>query len=385
MILSANSSTHIKTGGKSYLYFGGTNYLSLAQRPELLKAANEAFATYGFSSGASRLTSGENELLLELEDNLKSFAEFEAAIVLPAGFMSNQVVAESIAGDCDAFISYRNAHASIKAAIAQTKKPVYYIDDFAPAKGASDLLYSPSTLRKHFSLSPKSVLAFFCESLDALTGNLNPIAELLALSKDGDLIVLDEAQTFGVLGKHGRGLLETLEMKGPNFEAQERLIVTGTFSKAIGTYGGFVLASKELAEKIRSESISYRGSTTLPPLICAASSESLRLIKNEAKSNLELLKQNIEFLNKVLFAAAFFDQAALTKSTPIYFLEGFKNPEAFRNSLEKAGIYIPSIRNYFKEMALPGLRWTIQARHSKEDLLRLAACLRKNQINQSSN
>ena len=75
MPIQKNSSTSVTLDGRDYIYFGGTNYLGLAHRPELLRAATEAFNQYGFSAGASRLTSGENELILALEQELSETLE----------------------------------------------------------------------------------------------------------------------------------------------------------------------------------------------------------------------------------------------------------------------------------------------------------------------
>src|ERR1700677_3640700 len=96
MVIEANKSTTVTVDGIEYIYFGGTNYLGLAHRPELMQASARAFEKYGFSAGASRLTSGENDLMLQLEKELSDFANAESAVVLPAGFMSNAVVVDAI-------------------------------------------------------------------------------------------------------------------------------------------------------------------------------------------------------------------------------------------------------------------------------------------------
>src|ERR1700751_5980330 len=123
MVLVANRSTSVTIGGKDYLYFGGTNYLGLAQRRELIEAADKAFAAFGFSAGASRLTSGEHELLLSLEEELSQFAGAQRSVVLPAGFMSNQVMVDALDQSVDIWVMDRTAHASIQSALRTSRKP----------------------------------------------------------------------------------------------------------------------------------------------------------------------------------------------------------------------------------------------------------------------
>ena len=98
MPIEANNSTSVTVDGVTYAYFGGTDYLGLAHRPELMRAAEKAFQSYGFSAGFSRLTSGESDLLLQLEDSLSEFARSEAALVLTAGYMSNFAVVDALDG-----------------------------------------------------------------------------------------------------------------------------------------------------------------------------------------------------------------------------------------------------------------------------------------------
>ncbi len=358
MALHNNRSTYVKRNNRDFLYFGGTNYLGIAHRQELLDAASMAFLDYGFSSGASRLTSGENEILLSLERAFAEFANAEASLVLPAGYMSNQAVVEGLDAEVDAWVLPKIAHSSIKSALHQTRKPVIVAEWLDSSENSS--------WRDRHELGIYRSIGIFSEPIDALTGKIKEINNLVNQASKRDYVILDEAQSIGVLGETGRGALQYFSLKpGSN------LIRTGTFSKAIGAYGGFVLASKELIDLIKERSSCFKGSTSLPPLVCAATRASLRLIDNDASTTLMQLRQNIAHLNQLLRDCQFgpcLNNSNIQSSTPIYYMPYVKGMERVFDTLPKRNIYIPSMSNYFPGVSEIGLRWTIQSGHRSDEL-----------------
>lgn len=363
MILKGNRSTHVRIDNKDYLYFGGTNYLGLAHRIELQEAASKCFSEYGFSSGASRLTSGENEILVALENELAAFADCESALVLPAGFISNQALVEGINKYVDAFVISDPCHAAIKCAVHQSTKPVL-VD-------RPQNCHSSESIRERLGIAPDQVLAVFTEPIDALSGRLAQVEQIRNQLSSQDFLILDEAQSFGVLGNTGAGAKEHFSLA-----ADECLVRTGTFSKAVGTYGGFVLASRRITDSIKQNSASFRGSTSLPPLICAASRESLRLIKEDFDSTIKRLRQNILFLSQKLPTLGFKRDG--DAAVPIFYLPYSPGLKKIQDNLPERGIYIPSMSNYFPGQSQLGLRWTIQSAHKTEDLEELISVFRWN-------
>ncbi|MBX9686156.1 MAG: pyridoxal phosphate-dependent aminotransferase family protein [Candidatus Obscuribacterales bacterium] len=350
MRLSSNRSTHVEFEGKNYLYFGGTNFLGLAQRPELIEAALAAFEKFGLSSGASRLTSGDNEELAGLERELAQFAASQSALVLPAGFLSNQAVVEGLDHKVDVWIAFAKAHASIHAALKHSKKEVLFLED--PECGAA-----ADGLREHLGLTSRMRIGLFLEPIFPLKGRLASVCEIRARLAEKDILILDEAQSMGVLGENGRGAIEHFKLPPLN------LIRTGTFSKAFGAYGGFVLADPDNLDLIRSRAASVGGSTSLPPAICAAARASIRLIENEPESNIQKLNANIIYLNRLL------SEIDLASSkVPIFYQEASPRLAEIREKLLEEQIYLPSVSSYFSSSSQIGLRWTIQAAHSREQL-----------------
>lgn len=338
MLIEENIGTRVTLDGQPFTYFGGTNYLGMAHRTELIEAGNRAFRKYGFSSSASRLTSGENILLLELENFLSDFANFEASVVLPAGFLSNLAVVDAIGEFVEGWLIQPFAHSSIRSAIATSSKPIYTIGQDEPPVGAS--------------------LGVFLEPINPLTGELTDVPGIARSASSESYIVLDEAHSFGVLGANGGGAAEHFKLD------KARLVTTGTFSKAIGAYGGFVLATKDVIARIKEKSGSYRGSTPLSPVVCAAALASLRVISSDRESTVKALRSNIEIVNARL------QKAGMDKKTPIpifYMLNPIDLP-ALEDELRAEKIYVPVVGSYFKAACDLAFRWTIHATHTPDEI-----------------
>jgi 7-keto-8-aminopelargonate synthetase-like enzyme len=207
-------------------------------------------------------------------------------------------------------------------------------------------------------------LGYFAEPIDPLLGTLFDLPALHSTLDKSDVLVLDEAHSFGVLGEHGRGALEHF-----NIKPSTQIVRTGTFSKAFGAQGGFILADAQQIDKIKRTSNSFKVSTPLSPVSCAASRESLRLVAKEPQSTIKKLKANIEYANSRLSADGFPQMAA--NVVPIYHLPDSPAVRNLRERLPGMGMYLPSVTSYFADFCEIGLRWTLQAGHDREQLDKL--------------
>lgn len=350
LTIEENRGTSVTLDGQQYTYFGGTNYLGLAQRKELLDAGTEAFRKYGFSSSASRLTSGESSLLLELEAYLAEFAQFEAALVLPAGFLSNLAVVDALADLVDAWVIQPHAHSSIRSALATSGKPIHIM---VAANGADngDLFCAPAMV-------PGYRLGIFVEPINPLTGELAKLPAIAAAAPAGSYIIMDEAHSFAVLGTFGGGAAQHFNLE------KKHLIVTGTFSKALGAYGGFVLAAREIVGLIKEKSGSYRGSTPLSPVVCAAALSALQLVKLDRAGTIDLLRANVNAVNERLHKNGMRKESPV----PIFYLLNPVQLPALEDELLAAKICVPVVGSYFKSACDLAFRWTIHATHKAADI-----------------
>lgn len=351
MQIQANKSTIVVIDGKEYIYFGGTNYLGLSHREELLKAATEAFEQFGFSAGASRLTSGENTLLMAFEQELAEFARAESAVLLPAGFVTNAAVVDALDEEVDVWIAAANAHGSIINALAQSRKGVVLLD------------YPLENIRERAKVNESCTLGIFTEPVDPLLGIVTDVQQLCSQTAKQDYVILDEAHSFGVLGAAGRGAFEHFNL------SEDRVIRTGTMSKALGTSGGFVIGLQPIIDRLKTQSSYFKLSTPLSPVVCAAAQTALRLLRDDSASTIHALKKSVARVNKGLVELGYSEFA--DHQIPIYHLSNSIRLGQLRDELPKLGIFVPAVTRYFADSGQAGLRWTVQAGHTEAQLDKL--------------
>jgi 7-keto-8-aminopelargonate synthetase and related enzymes len=360
LIVSGNKSTEIEIEGRKLIYFGGTNYLGMAHRKELLDAVNSAFERFGLSAGASRVTSGEHELLTDLEREIAAFCSAEAAIVMPAGFMANTAAAESIEEDVDAWLVDERAHASILQAVLKTGKEV--------------IVYQTQLLDRAFRERvgrAKGRLGVFCETVNILTGQVTDLERIVNFVVPDDVIIIDEAHSLGVLGDTGGGIV-TMR---PSLRWPANLIRTGTFSKAFGSFGGFAVSSRAMIDQFHAKAPSLKGSTPLPPALCAASLKALEVARKEL-SLFDRLRGNIDLVNRKLIGLGF--ENFRDHQVPIFCLPDSPALQAIQADLKESRLFIPSMSKYTIRPGVEiGLRWTVQSGHTQEHFDELFGLLDK--------
>jgi len=360
MIIESNHSTEIQIGGRRYTYFGGTNYLGLAHHPALLAAAQSTFSHFGLSPGAARSTSGDHSEICALEKDLAAFCKTDSAVVLPAGYLSNSAVYEGLDATVDAWMVRNNAHSSITMTLERSKKPVivFKIEELSPS------------FRREHNLEGKR-LGIFCEPVDIVTGQLQDLVKIAHFADKSDLIVIDECHSLGVLGDTGRGITEHLS----DFKTPAKVLRTGTFSKAFGAYGGLIVGDHAALDAIRGVKL-VNGSTPLPAVICAAGKMALKLVHDQP-SLIAGLKKNVSYVNSALVGMGYLQFR--NNVVPIFSLADSEKMGKTKEALTKNGIFLPSIAAYPTASGIRiGLRWTVQAGHTKEQLNSLIAVLEEN-------
>ena len=101
------------TKAKGVLNFCANNYLGLANNPELMKAARDSYAKYGYGMSSVRFICGTQTVHKELEHALSEFLGTEDTILYSSCFDANGGLFETITTEKDAIISDALNHASI--------------------------------------------------------------------------------------------------------------------------------------------------------------------------------------------------------------------------------------------------------------------------------
>ena len=251
------------------------DYLGMGQHPEVIDAFVNAAKAVGAGAGGTRNISGTSSYHVELERELCNFHHKEAALIFTSGYIANQCALSTLARFLPGCIVYSDAnnHASMIEGIKNGKSDKHIWRH-------NDVDHLEFLLKQSPKEQPK-IVAF--ESVYSMDGDLCPIKEIIKVSKKYNaLTYLDEVHGVGLYGEHGGGLSEKMNV------TSELDIIEGTLAKGFGIMGGYIAASKNIADVIRSFAPGFIFTTSMPPSIAAAAIASIRVVKNNNSLRLEL-------------------------------------------------------------------------------------------------
>ena len=364
--MEGRQSCRVLLDGREVLMLCSNNYLGLADHPALSRAAMAATELYGTSSGASRLVSGTMELHQLLESAVASFKQTEAGIVFNSGYCANTGIIAALAGRGDVIFSDRLNHASIiDGALLSGARLVRYPH--------CDHCALERLLAKQRGTGRCLIVSDGVFSMD---GDIAPLRELAKLKKSYDAILMvDDAHATGVLGSHGRGSAELLDVQA------DVDIHMGTFGKALGSFGAYAALSTDLRELLVNRARSFIFSTSLPPAVLSASLAALELVQSpEGLALRERLSANSSLFRGLLSHAGFSLGNSATQIVPI--MSGDAGVTmSFSEQLLEQGVFVQGIRPPTVPSGACRLRCTVMATHAAEDLTwaaeRIAAVARR--------
>jgi 8-amino-7-oxononanoate synthase len=337
--------------GRSVLLLCSNNYLGLATDERVKRAAGEALDTYGAGATGSRLISGNLDPYRQLEQELAAFKGTEAALVFTSGYQANVGTIPALVEAGDAIFSDALNHASLidGARLSRADILVYRHRD------AEDL---ESKLRARAAARRKLILT---ETVFSMDGDLAPLEDIVFLGKKyGALVMVDEAHATGVFGDTGAGLVEALGLQ------QKVDIQMGTFSKALGSLGGYTAGNRELIAFLIHRARSFVFTTGLPPAVVAASTEALRIVRQEPERrqalwrNVAQLRQGIERLGYSLGPTE-------SQILPILLFDDRRTMAACRYLLRQ-GLFVQGIRPPTVPAGTARLRLSPMATHVERDI-----------------
>jgi 8-amino-7-oxononanoate synthase len=345
--------------GREVLVFCSNNYLGLATDPRLKRAAHDAVEKYGCGATGSRLISGNLPLYDELETELAAFKGAEAALVFSSGYHANIGAVTALVETGDAIFSDALNHASLidGSRLSRADVVVYRhceLDDLEAG------------LRSRAAARRKLIVT---ESVFSMDGDLAPLREIAWLAeKYGAMLLVDEAHATGVFGPTGAGLVEALGLQN------QVHVQMGTFSKALGSLGGYLAAGSELIDYFINRSRSFIFTTGLPPATLAASAEAIRIVRSEPGGRAALLR-NVARLREELSDIGFDPGPSRSQILPVLIGNDRKVMAACRFLLRR-GVFVQGIRPPTVPSGTARLRITPMASHESEDLATAVAAFR---------
>lgn len=260
------SPTTAKIRGRDCILLGTNNYLGLTFDEAAIEAACEATREYGTGTTGSRVANGSYEGHQDLELQIAEFYGRKKAILFTTGYQANVGFMSAIAGRDDYVLIDSESHASIYDGCRLSSATILHFRHNDPV----DL---EKRLRR---LPPEACKLVVTEGIFSMRGDQAPLKEISQITKQyGAYLIVDEAHSLGVLGENGRGLAEA---EGVEDDVD---FILGTFSKSVGTIGGFCVSNHTELDTVRLVARAYLFSASLPPSIVASGSATLKRIKND--------------------------------------------------------------------------------------------------------
>ena len=254
--------------GREMINLCANNYLGLANHPEVLKAAHEALARYGYGVASVRFICGTQSVHRELEERLSAYLSMEDTILYSSCFDANGGLFETLLDEQDAVISDALNHASIIDGIRLCKaRRLRYANN--------DLNELEQALKDSQDARVRMIATDGVFSMDGSIAKLKEICDLA--DRYGALVMVDDSHATGFMGARGRG---SHELRGVIGRID---ILTGTLGKALGgASGGYVAARREIVGWLRQRSRPYLFSNSIPPPVAAATLRVLDLLEGSA-------------------------------------------------------------------------------------------------------
>jgi len=341
---------------RTFSYFSGCDYFRLARHPRVAQAALAALRINGLNVAASRRTTGNHRIYALLEAALAKFFQAESALVLPDGYFAPIAAAQALAGEFTQVFVDELAHGALLDAARMFGCPV------KPFKHRDAGALAKLTVKR----GRHSRAIVLTDGMFSHDGSVAPLREYLKVLPAHGLLLVDDAHGAGVLGATGKGSLEHENV------SRQRIIQCATLSKAWGAYGGVVLSSRALREKIIERSRVFAGTTPLPPPLAGAALTALNILQREP-SRRKRLRQNTRQVRTRLRAAGW---DIVEMPGPIIRLPAMdeQNAAELKSRLLAAGIYPPFLK-YGNAFAGGYFRFVISSEHTRAQLDKVIALL----------
>lgn len=340
----------IQINGKRVLNMCANNYLGLANNPRMDKAAKDAIDKFGVGPGAVRSIAGTQSIHIQLDQEVAKFKHVEAALTLQGGFVANQAVIAPLVGKGDTILSDELNHASIidGARLSGAKIKVFKHCDM---ESLEELLKGENDGRV-------LVITDGVFSMDGDVADLPKIVELC--EKYGAMSMVDDAHGEGVLGVGGRGIVDHFKLHG------RCDVEIGTFSKAIGTVGGFIAGSSVLIDYLKQKARPFLFSSALPAADVAATLEAIHIL-SENTDLVDKLWDNGRFFKAEMQKLGFDTGHSATPITPVMLGEASVAHE-FSSKLLAEDVFASAIGFPTVPQGKARIRVMISAAHEKADL-----------------
>jgi 5-aminolevulinate synthase len=322
---------HSPQGARDVVVWCSNDYLGMGQHPKVIGAMVETATRMGAGAGGTRNISGTSHPLVQLEREISQLHGKQAALVFTSGYVSNDTGIATIAKlmpNCVILSDAFNHNSMIEGVRRSgSEKKIWRHNDIAHLE---ELLAAEAPER------PKLIVF---EALYSMDGDLAPVNRICDVAERyGAMTYIDEVHSAGMYGPAGAGV-------AAREGALHRIdVVEGTLAKAFGCLGGYIAASADVIDAVRSYAPGFIFTTALPPAVCAAATAAMRHLK-ASQWERDRHQDRAARVKAVLNAAGLPVMPNETHIVPVIVGHPEKCKEASDLLLAEHGIYIQPI-NY---------------------------------------
>ncbi len=347
------SPTRAICNGRDTILLGTYNYMGMTFDPDVIEAGKQALDNFGSGTTGSRVLNGTYQGHKEVEEALRAFYAMDHAMVFSTGYQANLGIISTIAGKGDYIVLDIDSHASIWDGCALGNAEV------VPFKH-NDIEAMDKRLGRIPEGAGKLVVL---EGVYSMLGDVAPLEEMVAVAKKhGAMVLVDEAHSMGFIGEHGRGVAEAQGV------IDEVDFIIGTFSKSVGTVGGFCVSNHPKFEIMRLVCRPYVFTASLPPSVVATAATSIRKLMHGGNKRAHLW-ENSKRLHAGLRELGFTLGTDEPQSAIVaVIMPDLERGAAMWEALLKEGLYVNLARPPATPAGMTLLRCSLCAEHSSEEV-----------------
>ena len=347
---------------KQVVMMCSADYLGLAHHPQVLAAAQEAIDRFGASVCSVPLMAGATSLHSELETKLARFIGADACVIFPSGQAANVGLIQALCTHKDTVVLDKLVHNSIWDGVRLSGAHWHSFRH-------SDPEHLARVLETARAKRPDSGILVVVEGVYGIDGDVPPLRDLLEIcNRFGARVMVDDAHATGVLGENGRGSVEAHGI------AADLPIVMGSLSKSLGSFGGFIAASGNVADYLRCYARTITFSVGLPASCVGGAMAALSIIQDHPEQ-LAKLRANITFFQNGLVSMgiknALKSKSAII-SVPVSDERTLRDVsrELFGHGVYAEGLVFPAVQHGQERM-----RFRVSAAHTQEELQKVLRAL----------
>jgi 8-amino-7-oxononanoate synthase len=311
--------------------------------------------TQGTGTTGSRMANGSFAAHAELEQEIADFFQMPHAMIFSTGYAANLGMLTALCSAGDTILLDADAHASLYDGCQMSGANIFRFRH-------NDVESLEKRLQRLGDAAQNCLIVV--EGMYSVLGDCAPLAEMVELKQRyGACLLVDEAHSLGIFGERGCGIAEQAGV------LDQVDFVVGTFSKSLGSMGGFCASPHAELELVRYVSRPFIFTASSSPATVATTHEALRQLRKRPELR-DAIWRNANHLYEGLKEHGF--QVGPQASPVVAVRLGEKEKAVvFWNRLLEAGVYT----NLMIPPASPDrnsyLRCSVSAAHSDEQIDRI--------------